>query len=199
MQVRCTVLLGVLAELLPEPDQDPPGEGSLIFEARRRRGLPRGGRLGRLQQRDRQVVGVAVGLHPREAITVLADERVLGPREQALEPEPALVVGQGLDRPGAIAAIEDRRAGDGPAVGADHAAGEVAVDPGQDDRAEVVGLAGLAGDLGRLGLAPARGLDDDLVPVARPEVPEDEPAGLGGRVRFQPAADPLAQRIGLRR
>ena len=190
MQSECAVLLGVLAVFLPEPDQDPPGEGPLIFEARRRAGLPRGGRLGRLQQRDGQVVGVAVGLHPGEAITVLADERVLGPREQALEPESALIVGEGLDRPGAVAAIEHGGAGDGPAVGADHAAGEVALEPGQDDRAEVVGLAGLAGDLGRLGLAPARGLDDDLVPIARPEVPEDEPAGLGGRVRFQRAADP---------
>ena len=51
---RCAVLFGVLAELLPEPDQDPPGEGPLILEARRRLGLPRGGRLGRLEQRDRQ-------------------------------------------------------------------------------------------------------------------------------------------------
>ncbi len=106
-------------------------------------GFQAGGGSVVFEQRDGQVVGVAVGHHPGEAITVLADERVLGPREQALEPEPALFVGQGLERPGAVAAVEDRRAGDGPAVGADHAAGEVAVEPGQDDRAEVVGLAGL--------------------------------------------------------
>ena len=133
--------------ICPRAGQDPPGKGPLIFEARRRGGLPSRGRLGRLQERDGQIVGFALGQHPGEAITLPADERVLGPREQALESEPALFVGQGLERPGAVAAIEDRGAGDGLAVGANHATGDVAVEPGQDDRAEVVGFAGVADDL----------------------------------------------------
>ena len=47
---------------------------------------------------------------------------------------------------------------------------------------------------GRLGLVVAPGLDHDVVLVARPEVPEDEPAVLAGRVCLQDAADTRALR-----
>jgi hypothetical protein len=181
----CAVLVGVLAIPLPEPGQDRLREGSLVFIARGRPRLPRRRRLAGLEQRDRQVVGVAVALDAGESITVMTDERILGARIAPFQAEAALRVGAGRDRLRAVATVVDRRAGDRLAIGADHAACEVSGDVQQRDLAEVVRLAGLAGGLGRLGLAMALGLDRDLVAPARPEVPEDEPARLADRVRLE--------------
>src|SRR5262249_46865497 len=97
-------------------------------------------------------------------------------------------VGARGERPESVAAVEDGRAGDGLAVGADDPAGDVSAGADHRDRAEVPGLAGLALHLGRLGLAVARGLDHDLVVVARPAAAEVEPARVVERLRLEGAA-----------
>ena len=128
-----------------------------------RTGLPGRGRLAGLQQRDGQVIGVAVEPGARESVSLLADEDVPGSREHPLEAEPALCVGGGRDRLGAVAAVEDGRAGDGPAIGADDPAGEVAGRVDQHELADIVRLPGLAGQSRRLGLVVPPRLDHDVI------------------------------------
>ena len=124
--LECTVLLGVLAELLPEADQDLPGEGALSSKLADAPGFHAGGGSSAFSSVMVRSSASPSAFMPVKRYPSLRTNAYLVPGNRPSSRNRPWSSVRAVDRPGAVAAVEDGRAGDGLAVGADDAAGEVA-------------------------------------------------------------------------